>query len=790
MAETESWVSGYFDYAVNRRTTLSGTKRDITRRILAEWRAKSKEEKLACASTLIFGIRGANQIETSSVRTKGDRDIELEYEREAVTSRIVEEKHALPDRPQTEKSLIPPKDKQEADQVFTSQEEIKFEQQALREINIETASWISGYFDYAVNRRMNLSGIKRDVTNQIVEEWRAKTKEERCAWLSELNQKDTKKQVETSSVPPKDKQEADQVFTSQEEIKVKLDFERDALREINEEQGSWKKGYLSFAIERRPILSGFKENITRQLLAEWRALPKNERYIQHRRMVELLGCAFTQTELEVAISRESFCLEDVSEDINGNRYGYFYFAYNIRPSLYGSWLDVTRTIVKKWNAFSEEEQCAWNEKAFNILFEGKREVKSQSSLVVAEKSQQEMSPTKQKVHLPISSEVGEMFASSRRSTLKEKIPNITEAQIESRIDYEWSYAGRSRIAYIHYAAHCHPKLKQAGVQKLQPTKEKIWGEWKYEMTESEHEFWYDVANTKEIPVCPIRVPPQHCFVPISKKPLSSYGYYASERYPELKKVDPNMSSRDLINQMSHEWDNMDDQKRQRWVDFAHQDKQLYVSKLFGDQSNKPEETPEVVLRASQENIPIPTSEEPVVNLKDRLLAFFDMERFAFNKRFHKNINEELGEKIYGYLYFAYRRRITLYTEDTTGDIFKEWQKLLWVGQSEWMDEARDLLTMLKIGRNPAEFAVDIDHRFTRRPKLLIEEAKDAFHHFSRETRPKLKKVDPFCSYSEMNTRVCKAFDALSTEEHQKWKDIAIADKARYEREMLAYNSSM
>jgi hypothetical protein len=42
----------------------------------------------------------------------------------------------------------------------------------------------------------------------------------------------------------------------------------------------------------------------------------------------------------------------------------------------------------------------------------------------------------------------------------------------------------------------------------------------------------------------------------------------------------------------------------------------------------------------------------------------------------------------------------------------------------------------------------------------------------------------------MNTRVCKAFDALSTEEHRKWKDIATADKERYEREMLAYNSSM
>ena len=678
------------------------------------------------------------------------------------------------------------KDKQEGDKI---EAQFDFEEQALFEMT-ETESWVSGYFDYAVSRRPVLSGIKDVVTRQILEEWRAKSEEEKRACASALifgircaNQ------IDSSSVPPKDKQEADQVFTSQEEIKIKLSFEQQALREINEEQGSWKEGYLSFAMERRPTLSGFEENITRQLLAEWRALPKNERYIRHRRIVELLGCAFPQSELEVSITRESFGLEDVSEDINGNRYGYFYFAYDIRPSLYGSWLDVTRTIVKKWNAFPEEEQLAWNEKAFKIFFEKKQELKSESSLVVAEKSQQEMSPTqpltKQKVHPPIS----EVFAASRRSTLKEKIPDITEAQIESRIDYEWKYAGRSLLAYTHYATHRYPELSRAGVLELEPVKQTIWNEWRYEMIESEREVWYDAAITDETPVCPIKIPPQHCFVPIFKKPLSSYGYYASERCPELKKVDPNMSSRDLINQMSHEWDNMDDQKRQRWVDFAHQDKQLYVSKLFGDQSNKPEETPEVVLRASQENIPIPTSEEPVVNLKDRLLAFFDMERFAFNKRFHKNINEELGEKIYGYLYFAYRRRIFLYTEDTTGDIFKEWQKLLWVGQSEWMDEARDLLTMLKIGQNPAEFAVDLDRRFTRRPKLVIEEAKDAFHYFSLETRPKLKKVDPFCSYSEMNTRVCKAFDALSTEEHQKWKDIAIADKARYEREMIAYRSS-
>jgi hypothetical protein len=190
---------------------------------------------------------------------------------------------------------------------------------------------------------------------------------------------------------------------------------------------------------------------------------------------------------------------------------------------------------------------------------------------------------------------------------------------------------------------------------------------------------------------------------------------------------------------------------------------------------------------------VPPLREPEVSLKEKLLACFEAERLAYHERFGNGADADgIGDAYYGYLYFAYRRRLALSaknaTGDITGDIFKEWRSKMWGEKCEWSEEARDLLTMVKIGRNPAEVGVD-EHPCLRPPKLVIKECRDALHHFGRENRPKMKKEDPFCPCVELDAKVTKAFYNLSKEELQKWIDIAGADRERYKREMLAYNSS-
>jgi hypothetical protein len=64
----------------------------------------------------------------------------------------------------------------------------------------------------------------------------------------------------------------------------------------------------------------------------------------------------------------------------------------------------------------------------------------------------------------------------------------------------------------------------------------------------------------------------------------------------------------------------------------------------------------------------------------------------------------------------------------------------------------------------------------------------AYFLYSVQTRPEVKAANPEASFGDIARIISSNFKALSAKERKVWDDRAVADKARYDREMADYNA--
>lgn len=64
----------------------------------------------------------------------------------------------------------------------------------------------------------------------------------------------------------------------------------------------------------------------------------------------------------------------------------------------------------------------------------------------------------------------------------------------------------------------------------------------------------------------------------------------------------------------------------------------------------------------------------------------------------------------------------------------------------------------------------------------------AYFLYSIDARPTVKAENPDAAFGDIARLISAKFKALSDKERKIWEDKAVADKARYEREMATYNA--
>ena len=60
-----------------------------------------------------------------------------------------------------------------------------------------------------------------------------------------------------------------------------------------------------------------------------------------------------------------------------------------------------------------------------------------------------------------------------------------------------------------------------------------------------------------------------------KRAISAFFFYQKERREPLKKEKPNLNNKELISQMSVEWNKMKENEKKKYLDLAEKDKKRY-----------------------------------------------------------------------------------------------------------------------------------------------------------------------------------------------------------------------
>ena len=85
-----------------------------------------------------------------------------------------------------------------------------------------------------------------------------------------------------------------------------------------------------------------------------------------------------------------------------------------------------------------------------------------------------------------------------------------------------------------------------------------------------------------------------------RKPWTAFFFYMDERRPEVRKIKPHASNKEIIQEMTDEWRDMNDDEKQPYVDKMWADKKRYAEEKKIYDAKKAKENKEKEEKAEEE----------------------------------------------------------------------------------------------------------------------------------------------------------------------------------------------
>ena len=140
-----------------------------------------------------------------------------------------------------------------------------------------------------------------------------------------------------------------------------------------------------------------------------------------------------------------------------------------------------------------------------------------------------------------------------------------------------------------------------------------------------------------------------------------------------------------------------------------------------------------------------------------------------------------------YLLFMIRRRnrakhdeLNLTREKMFNQFNTEWHAL----DDREKEELRELVRK-RPGKPVHHFMRGLEVPVRRSFVLSVRRPLSPYLYFCSERRPELKKEDPTMPFADLTQQIVAEWKSLTIPERKRWIDLSDADKARYERELLA-----